>query len=112
MSPRVARATCRFGLRDTQSLELLTRGLRGSSYNGCLQAQLLVFDEIHYLRDTERGVVWEESIVLAPKTARFAFLSATIPNAQEFTQWIAKTHRWACTQQWEVLRLLQPRAQL
>lgn len=64
-----------------------------------------MFDEIHYLRDTERGVVWEESIVLAPKTARFAFLSATIPNAQEFTQWIAKTHRWACAQQWEMLRL-------
>ena len=75
-------------------------------HNGCLQAQLLVFDEVHYLRDTERGVVWEESIMLAPKTARFAFLSATIPNAQEFTQWIAKTHRWACAQHWQMLRLL------
>ena len=38
----------------------------------------------------ERGVVWEESIVLAPKSARFAFLSATIPNAREFAQWVAK----------------------
>jgi superfamily II RNA helicase len=28
---------------------------------------LLVYDEIHYLRDKERGVVWEESIILAPK---------------------------------------------
>ena len=46
--------------------------------------QLLVYDEIHYLRDKERGVVWEESIILAPKACRFAFLSATIPNAMEF----------------------------
>ncbi len=52
----------------------------------------MVYDEIHYLRDRERGVVWEESIVLAPPTVRFAFLSATIPNALEFAQWIAKTH--------------------
>lgn len=52
-----------------------------------------MYDEIHYLRDKERGVVWEESIVLMPKTVRFAFLSATIPNALEFAQWIAKTHR-------------------
>ncbi len=56
--------------------------------------QLIVYDEIHYLRDRERGVVWEESIILAPKTARFVFLSATIPNAREFAEWIAKIHRW------------------
>ena len=56
------------------------------------QTALIVYDEIHYLRDVERGVVWEESIVLAPRTARFAFLSATIPNAREFAEWIAHTH--------------------
>ena len=53
----------------------------------------MVYDEIHYLRDKERGVVWEESIVLMPKSVRFAFLSATIPNAMEFAEWIARTHR-------------------
>ena len=62
----------------------------------CLQVQLIVYDEIHYLRDKERGVVWEESIIMAPKSARFAFLSATIPNAREFAEWIAKTHRSPC----------------
>ena len=36
------------------------------------EVQLIVYDEIHYLRDRERGVVWEESIILAPKTARWA----------------------------------------
>ena len=58
--------------------------------------QLIVYDEIHYLRDKERGVVWEESIIMAPKSARFVFLSATIPNAREFAEWIAKTHRSPC----------------
>lgn len=58
-----------------------------------VQAALVVYDEIHYLRDRERGVVWEESIVLAPPTVRFAFLSATIPNALEFAEWIAKVHK-------------------
>ena len=61
-----------------------------------LQVQLIVYDEIHYLRDKERGVVWEESIIMAPKSARFVFLSATIPNAREFAEWIAKTHRSPC----------------
>ena len=38
------------------------------------------------------GVVWEESIILLPHKVRFVFLSATIPNAKEFAEWIAKTH--------------------
>ena len=67
---------------------LVTRQVPSRSAR-CAQAALVVYDEIHYLRDKERGVVWEESIVLMPKTVRFAFLSATIPNAREFAEWIA-----------------------
>ena len=44
-------------------------------------------------RDKERGVVWEESIIMMSKAARFVFLSATIPNAREFAEWIATIHR-------------------
>lgn len=50
----------------------------------------IIFDEVHYMRDRERGVVWEESIVMAPKSSRFVFLSATVPNAKEFADWVAK----------------------
>ncbi len=60
------------------------------------EVQLIVYDEIHYLRDKERGVVWEESIIMAPKACRFAFLSATIPNAREFAEWVARTHGSPC----------------
>ncbi|KAK1309470.1 hypothetical protein QJS10_CPA09g00553 [Acorus calamus] len=53
----------------------------------------IIFDEVHYMRDHERGVVWEESIVMSPKNVRFVFLSATVPNAKEFADWVAKHAR-------------------
>ena len=37
--------------------------------------------------DKERGVVWEEGIVMLPHKVRFVFLSATIPNAGVFAGW-------------------------
>ncbi len=55
----------------------------------------VVFDEVHYINDIERGTVWEESIIYSPKTVRFLCLSATIPNAKEFASWISaiKKHK-------------------
>ncbi len=49
----------------------------------------VVFDEIHYINDIERGTVWEESIIFSPDHIRFLCLSATIPNAREFAEWIS-----------------------
>ncbi|MFH1456164.1 MAG: DEAD/DEAH box helicase [archaeon] len=48
----------------------------------------VIFDEIHYINDIERGTVWEESIIFSPPHVRFLCLSATIPNAKEFASWI------------------------
>ena len=48
----------------------------------------IVFDEIHFINDIERGTVWEESIIFSPEHIRFLCLSATIPNAKEFSDWI------------------------
>ena len=56
----------------------------------------VIYDEVHYMRDKERGVVWEESIILLPHKVRFVFLSATIPNAPEFVGWITKLHHQPC----------------
>jgi superfamily II RNA helicase len=53
----------------------------------------VIFDEIHYINDIERGVVWEESIIFSPRHVRFLCLSATIPNAEEFAAWIEKTQQ-------------------
>jgi ATP-dependent RNA helicase DOB1 len=56
----------------------------------------VIFDEIHYMRDKERGVVWEETIILLPHSVRYVFLSATIPNAMQFAEWICKSHEQPC----------------
>ena len=44
----------------------------------------------------ERGVVWEETIILLPDKVHYVFLSATIPNALQFAQWITKIHAQPC----------------
>ena len=41
---------------------------------------------------TERGVVWEEAIILLPDNVHYVFLSATIPNARQFAEWICHLH--------------------
>ncbi|KAI7836432.1 hypothetical protein COHA_009701 [Chlorella ohadii] len=84
---------------NASCLVMTTEILRSMLYRGSevvRQLSLVVYDEIHYLRDKERGVVWEESIILAPQSVRFAFLSATIPNAREFADWVAKIHGSPC----------------
>jgi superfamily II RNA helicase len=48
----------------------------------------VVFDEIHYLDDIERGTVWEESIIFAPEHIRILALSATVPNLEQIARWI------------------------
>ncbi|PIZ51011.1 hypothetical protein COY27_05135 [Candidatus Woesearchaeota archaeon CG_4_10_14_0_2_um_filter_33_13] len=48
----------------------------------------VIFDEIHFINDIERGYVWEESIIYSSEKIRFLCLSATIPNAKEFSDWI------------------------
>ena len=48
----------------------------------------VIFDEIHYINDIERGTVWEESIIFAPQHIKFVCLSATIPNINSFAAWM------------------------
>eukprot|EP01127_Copromyxa_protea_P006579 TRINITY_DN1654_c0_g1_i1.p1 TRINITY_DN1654_c0_g1~~TRINITY_DN1654_c0_g1_i1.p1 ORF type:complete len:998 (+),score=244.39 TRINITY_DN1654_c0_g1_i1:24-3017(+) len=80
-------------------LVMTTEILRSMLYRGSevlREIGWVIFDEIHYMRDKERGVVWEETIILLPDTIKFVFLSATIPNAREFASWIAKIHNQPC----------------
>ena len=50
--------------------------------------EYVIFDEIHYINDIERGTVWEESIIFAPQNIKFVCLSATIPNINQFAEWM------------------------
>jgi len=53
----------------------------------------VIFDEIHYIDDYERGTVWEESLIFLPKHMKLLALSATIPNIEEFADWIQSIHQ-------------------
>lgn len=80
-------------------LVMTTEILRSMLYRGSeimREVAWVIFDEVHYLRDKSRGVVWEETIILLPDKVRYVFLSATIPNAMQFAEWITKTHKQPC----------------
>ncbi|GAB2212831.1 hypothetical protein Drorol1_Dr00020827 [Drosera rotundifolia] len=84
---------------NASCLVMTTEIWRSMQYRGSevtREVAWIIFDEVHYMRDRERGVVWEESIVMAPKNSRFVFLSATVPNAKEFADWVAKVHQQPC----------------
>ena len=82
--------------RDARIIVMTTEILR----NMLLQSpwelddvETVIFDEIHYLADPERGTTWEESIILCPEHIQFICLSATVTNALEIAGWIGRTHR-------------------
>lgn len=80
-------------------LVMTTEILRSMLYNGSeivREMAWVIFDEVHYMRDKERGVVWEETIILLPAVVKHVFLSATIPNAKEFCEWIVKLKAQPC----------------
>jgi len=52
----------------------------------------VVFDEVHYINDKERGQVWEKTILMLPPHIQMVLLSATIDNPAGFAEWIEKRH--------------------
>jgi len=50
---------------------------------------LVVFDEYHYLQDDSRGSAWEEALILTPPSCQVLLLSASVANADEFTNWLS-----------------------
>lgn len=55
----------------------------------CETISYVIFDEIHFINDIERGTVWEESIIFSPENISILALSATIPNADDLCSWIS-----------------------
>lgn len=48
----------------------------------------VIFDEVHYINDQDRGGVWEQSILKLPNTINQVLLSATLNNPENFASWI------------------------
>lgn len=74
-----------------QVLIMTTEILRNEIFESPEQladVEFAVFDEVHYLDDSERGSVWEESLIFAPPKMRLVCLSATVPNIFELGRWL------------------------
>ena len=74
-------------------LVMTTEILRSMLYRGAeliREVEWVIFDEVHYINDSERGVVWEEVIIMLPSHVGLVFLSATTPNQVEFSQWVGR----------------------
>ena len=48
----------------------------------------VVFDEVHYIDDIDRGTIWEQTMMMLPKHIPFVMLSATIGQKEVFAKWI------------------------
>ena len=96
---------------EANCLIMTTEILRSMLYKGAdliRDVEFVIFDEVHYVNDSEvmnlsitmpryssdllfgsqRGVVWEEVIIMLPDHINIILLSATVPNAKEFADWV------------------------
>ena len=86
--------------RDAPVLVMTTEIFRNILYGTLQEAMgasiatvaVVVLDECHYMNDSQRGTVWEESIIYCPTRIQLIALSATIANAQQLTDWMDAVH--------------------
>ncbi|GAA5916164.1 SKI complex RNA helicase subunit SKI2 [Sporobolomyces salmoneus] len=81
---------------EASCLIMTTEILRSMLYKGAdliRDVEWVIFDEVHYVNDLERGVVWEEVIIMLPEHVGIVLLSATVPNTKEFADWVGRTKR-------------------
>ena len=57
------------------------------------QYKWIIFDEVHYIDNPERGTVWEESLIFLPRHMNILCLSATIPNIRQFASWLESIYK-------------------
>lgn len=81
---------------EASCLIMTTEILRSMLYRGAdliRDVEFVIFDEVHYVNDSERGVVWEEVIIMLPEHVTLIMLSATVPNTKEFASWVGRTKK-------------------
>jgi len=77
---------------DADCIVMTTEILRNMLFRGndfISELEYVIFDEVHYINDRDRGHVWEETIVMLPKHIKIIMLSATIQNSESFAEWIS-----------------------
>lgn len=77
-------------------LIMTTEILRSMLYCGSdvtRDLEYVIFDEVHYVNDKERGHVWEQVLIMLPAHVCVVLLSATVPNTIEFADWLGRTYQ-------------------
>lgn len=69
-------------------LNILYKGNTGSQSITVNSIGAVIFDEVHYINDPDRGKVWEETLVLLPREVNLILLSATIDKADQMADWL------------------------
>lgn len=86
--------------RDAQVIVMTTEIYRNMLYGttfGSLDPYLkdlkfVIFDEFHYINDSNKKTVWEKNLIYNPNSVQVVGLSATINNPQELISWIRDIH--------------------
>jgi superfamily II RNA helicase len=68
----------------------------------------VVFDEVHYINDKDRGHVWEECLILLPPRIHLILLSATLTNPYIFANWLGTLKQkkiWLISTLWRAVPL-------
>jgi superfamily II RNA helicase len=106
---------------DADCVIMTTEILRNSlavGGDGLAGVGCVVFDEVHYINDADRGKVWEECIMWLPSNVSMVMLSATIDRVSQFAEWIEgiknkndgekekKSEVWICSTRKRVVPLI------
>ncbi len=77
--------------------EILRNQLYDAMHQGTdLNCDLVILDEVHFLGDADRGVVWEEIMIYLPARINLLLLSATIGNGEEIARWLESIRKKSC----------------
>jgi superfamily II RNA helicase len=86
--------------------KLKTEGTEGTPIENLLHFNIdfdtelaaVIFDEVHYINDPDRGHIWEESIMLLPQHVQMVMLSATLDDPSRFANWINSVRKQSLKQ--------------
>jgi antiviral helicase SKI2 len=68
----------------------------------------VIFDEVHYINDVDRGHVWEETLILLPPAIKLILLSATLSSPFGFARWLGESKKvrvWLISTLWRAVPL-------
>ena len=85
-----------------------TEGVGSTALVSLEGVDAVVFDEVHYINDADRGHVWEETLMLLPPAVHLILLSATLSTPEPFARWLAEIKNvriWLISTLWRAVPL-------